>query len=234
MHARSRGAPRSEVIAYVCDCGQTYQATIHHVINITLEPRLLYELLSGRLNVATCPNCGRKIASELPFLYHDMKRGLFAYVHPDATLEDEDREHLLEQLRQVYTLAVRQSDELRPAHPADGGRHGGASGAHDAAEALAHVTEPEAPPMQVIFGVSQLVTLVNSLLEPEERLGHIALNSTSTDQATRARFLSVARQLADQMNCLVEATETAAGTQVEIYGPRGRIAQFVGALRTLI
>ncbi|HEV2238890.1 MAG TPA: CpXC domain-containing protein [Ktedonobacterales bacterium] len=233
MQARSSGAPRSEAIAYSCDCGQTYQATIHHAVNITLEPRLLYELLSSRLNRAICPNCGREIASELPFLYHDMKRGLFAYVHPDATLAEEDREALLEQLRQVYTLAVRQSDELRPERPTGAGRRATA-GAQDAAEALAHVTEPDAPPMQVIFGVPQLVTLVNSLLEPEERLGHIALNSTSGDPATRARFLSVARQLADQMSCLVDASERANGLHVEIYGPRGRIAQFVAALRTLL
>ncbi len=233
MHARSSGAPRSEAIAYLCDCGQRFQATIHHAVNITLEPGLLYELLSGRLNVAICPNCGRKVASEMPFLYHDMKRGLFAYVHPDATLEPEERDALLEQLRQVYTLAVRQSGELRPDGPPDASRRG-VPGAHDAAEALARVGEPEAPPMQVIFGVPQLVSLVSSLLEPEERLGHIALNSTSDDPKRRARFLSVARQLADQMSCLVDATETAEALQVIIFGPRGRIAQFVGALRTLI
>ena len=230
MHARSSGAPRSEAITYLCDCGQPYQATIHHAVNITLEPRRLYELLSGRLNVATCPNCGRQVASDLPFLYHDMKRGLFAYVHPDASLDEEDRDALLEQLRQVYTLAVRQSGELRAAQPSDASRHA-LAGAHDASEALARVTEPEAPPMQVIFGVPQLVTLVNSLLEPEERLGHITLNSTSTDPKTRERFLSVARQLADRMSCLVDATESADNLQVIIYGPRGRIAQFVAALR---
>jgi hypothetical protein len=233
MHARSSGAPRSEAIAYLCDCGERYQATIHHVVNITLEPRLLYELLAGRLNVATCPNCGRSVASDLPFLYHDMKRGLFAYVHPDATLEEEDRAALLDQLRQVYTLAVRQSGELGQAPPRDGGRRA-PGGALDAAEALAGVTEPEAPPMQVIFGVPQLVALVNSLLEPEERLGHVALNSSSGDPKTRARFLSVARQMADQMSCLVDASETANSLQVTIYGPRGRIAQLVAALRTLI
>jgi hypothetical protein len=228
MHARSSGAPRSEAIAYLCDCGQRYQATVHHAVNITLEPQRLYELLSGRLNVATCPNCGRKVTSEMPFLYHDMKRGLFAYIHPDAALADDDREALLAQLRQVYTLAVRQSGELRPAPPSDAGRH---AGAHDATEALARVREPQAPPMQVIFGVPQLVTLVNSLLEPEERLGQIALNSTSADPKTRARFLSVAQALADQMSCLVDATETAESLQAVIYGPRGRIAQFVAALR---
>jgi hypothetical protein len=36
------------------------------------------------------------------------------------------------------------------------------------------------------------------------------------------------------MSCLVDASETTNGLQVEIYGPRGRIAQFVAALRSLI
>lgn len=91
--------------------------------------------------------------------------------------------------------------------------------------------EPETPPMQVIFGVDQLVALVESLLEPEERLGHIALNTRSQDPVARERFLSVAGRLAEQAGCQVETAERSGALVVDIYGPRGRIGQLVTLLQ---
>ncbi|HEX9413511.1 MAG TPA: CpXC domain-containing protein [Ktedonobacterales bacterium] len=229
----SLGTPRSDVITYVCDCGHEYRATVHHAVNITLEPQLLYELLAGRLNVAVCPNCGRRVSSELPFIYHDMKRGLFAYVHPSGDLPEDERDELLEQLRLVYTSAVRQSEHLSPPHPSGPARHAASSRPRDAAEPRPGVTEPDAPPMQVIFGVDQLVALVDSLLEPEERLGHVALNTRNQDPAARERFLQVARRMAQELNCLIEVAERGGALTVEIYGPRSRIGQLVTILHTL-
>ena len=42
--------------------------------------------------------------------------------------------------------------------------------------------EPEIPPMEIILGTDHLITLVESLLEPEERLGRVAI--TIEDWAT--------------------------------------------------
>src|SRR5215472_17619937 len=100
---------RSQPHLLTCACGTEFTATVYEAVNVTLEPQLLYTVLAGLLNVATCPNCGRRAAVARPFLYHDVARGLFAYVHPRADLPAEQRAQLLERLRQVYALAVEQS-----------------------------------------------------------------------------------------------------------------------------
>ena len=107
--------PRSSTMTYVCECGTTFASTMYQTVNVTLEPQLLYRLLAGSLNVAVCPNCGRKIESELPFIYHDMRRGLFAYVYPYSDVEADDRDTLLESVRRAYVHAVEESDRI--AHP---------------------------------------------------------------------------------------------------------------------
>src|SRR5262249_2694291 len=109
-HGRLVFMPRSTEMRFACPCGTTFAATHHQVVNVTLEPPLLYPLLEGTLNVAVCPNCGRKAESAQPFFYHDMKRGLFAYVHPDTDLPQQDREILLQHLRRVYSTAVAESE----------------------------------------------------------------------------------------------------------------------------
>jgi CpXC protein len=230
MASQVRGTPRSVSVNYTCECGRTFQSTIHHAVNITLEPSLLYALLAGRLNVATCPNCGRRIPSDLPFLYHDMKRGLFAYVHPDGDLGEEEREQVLAQLRRVYDLAVQQSERIgSPRAAPKSGAQGPRRSGEDAAQAHG-VAEPEVPPMQVIFGVDRLVALVESLLEPEERLGHIELHTETQDPAARQRFVSVADRIAREMGCQIDTADRPGMFTVEIFGPRSRIGQLVSVL----
>ena len=175
MRSTADDTLRSEHYTFTCECGTQFDGAVYHRINVTLEPKLLYTLLAGRLNVATCPNCGRIFASPLPFLYHDLKRGLFAYVHPGA--------------------------------------------------------EPETPPMQVIFGLDRLVHLVESLLEPGERLGQVALATRSQAQAERDRLLSIGRQFADKLPlCQVDASDAGGVFTVRVYGPRAQVGQLVHLL----
>ncbi len=165
--------PRSSTMKFVCECGTTFTDTIYQTVNVTLEPHLLYRLLAGSLNVAVCPHCGRKIESELPFIYHDMRRGLFAYAHPNAEADEEEREALLERLRQVYDEAVDASERILADDQAGEKAQTPPLSVRrrSPAEDLSAQLEPSAPPMQVIFGREQLVALVDSLLEPEERTG---------------------------------------------------------------
>src|SRR5579885_3060815 len=115
---------RSIPYQFTCACGTEFTTTVYEAVNVTLEPQLLYTLLVGLLNVATCPNCGRRAAVARPFLYHDVARGLFAYVHPRADLPEERRAQLLAQLRRAYSIAVEESARLQeqpPASDADAG-----------------------------------------------------------------------------------------------------------------
>jgi hypothetical protein len=199
-------------------------------VNVTLEPALLYRLLFGTLNVAVCPNCGRKAESAQPFVYHDMKRGLFAYVSPNADVPDETREALLNNLRRVYTQAVEESERLasRGNPPVDLSRP--TIRRRTPAEDLQARIEPDAPPMQVIFGTDRLITLVDSLLEPEEKLGKVALNARGAGPAERDRLLGVAKQLAEQAACQIDIEDEPDNYTVWLYGPRARVNTLMKAL----
>jgi CpXC motif protein len=226
--------PRSTVRTFQCPCGETFDTTMYSTVNVTMEPQLLYRLLAGTLNVATCLNCGRKAASTQPFVYHDMARGLFAYVHPDGNLPDDERENLLEHLRDVYDQAVAESERLT--QPSAGGRHGTVEPRvrrqlpYD--ETLKRIY-PDAPPMQVIFGVEDLMALVESLLDPEEKLGRIVLSTRASGSQERDQLRSVATRLAGQAHCLVEIEDLPAEYTVVIYGSRARIRQLNAALKHL-
>lgn len=206
--------PRSSLIRYTCECGQAFTSPVYQTVNVTLEPHLLYQTLAGLLNVAVCPNCGRKTAAALPFVYYDITRSLFAYVHPDSDASETSRERLLSRLREVYDEAVAESDRIldqrrsSPRTPRDG---------------LAARMEPDAPPMQVIFGIENLIALVDSLLEPEERLGRAALSAKEVDGASRERILALAQALANRLDLQIETEGAGRDITVWLYGPRRRV-----------
>ncbi len=216
---------RASTISVTCDCGETFTSVVYHAVNVTLEPELLYQLLADSLNVAVCPNCGRRARSATPFVYHDMARGLFAYVYPDADLPDEERQALLENLRAVYSRAVQVAERLAP-----GGATSPATRAGRRAQ-MAGIPEPDAPPMQVIFGVERLRALVDSLLEPDQRLGKVTLTAPGSDTAQRNRIHAIAQRLAREAGCLTETTDRGDEYAITIYGPRSRVSVIARALR---
>lgn len=230
----SQTTPRSTVRTWQCPCGESFDTTIYSTVNVTMEPELLYRLLAGTLNVATCVNCGRKAVSAQSFIYHDMARGLFAYVHPDANLPDDERDELLEHLRTVYDSAVAESERLT--QPSSGGRHGAAEPRvrrHQPHDDALKLISPDAPPMQVIFGVEDLTALVESLLDPDEKLGRVTLSTRTGGEREHRQLLSVATRLAEQAHCLVEIEDLPDEYTVLIYGPRARIRQINAALKLL-
>ncbi|HZC05432.1 MAG TPA: CpXC domain-containing protein [Ktedonobacterales bacterium] len=226
--------PRSSTITSTCECGTAFTSTMYQTVNVTLEPQLLYRLLAGSLNVAVCPNCGRKIESDLPFIYHDMRRGLFAYAHPNAEASDEERDRLLERLRQVYDEAVDASERIlaeerssQTAQPAPRLTVRRRSPGEDLTAQL----EPNAPPMQVIFGREQLVALVDSLLEPEERLGRVALSARGAGEQERTRAISIAERIASQFDLQVETEGEGSDFTVWLYGSRAQISALATHLK---
>lgn len=233
MSQASQTTPRFAVRTFQCPCGESFDTNIYSTVNVTMEPELLYRLLAGTLNVATCPNCGRKAASAQPFIYHDMARGLFAYVHPSDAVEDEDRDALLADLRKSYSQAVEASERILSARTRQTKRPPVGPPTvrrRSPGEDLKAQIEPDAPPMQVIFGIDSLVALVDSLLDPDERLGKIALSTRSKDPKERERLKSVAEGIAKQMGCLVEPQDDAEEYTVWVYGSRARIGKIAEAL----
>ncbi|HEU5199234.1 MAG TPA: CpXC domain-containing protein [Ktedonobacterales bacterium] len=218
---------RSIPYTFTCACGESFTAPVYESVNVTLEPQLLYTVLAGLLNVATCP-CGRRAAVARPFLYHDVARGLFAYVHPRADLPEERRIQLLAQLRRAYSIAVEESARLQ-AQPAAKDADVSVDDVFDLA--LQGDEQPgDTPPLRVIFGVDQLCTLVNTLLSPEERLGKLALSSKSQRPEERQRLLAIAQEMSRQMDCQVEVDDEPGEYTVWLYGPRRSIGAIMREL----
>src|SRR5437588_12182226 len=96
---------RSTNSTFTCPCGKVFSSPIYEYVNTAHDPQLQYTVLAGLLNVATCPNCGRRAAVSRPFIYSDPAHSLLAYVHPSADVPEEGRQLILEKLRAVYQEA---------------------------------------------------------------------------------------------------------------------------------
>jgi hypothetical protein len=224
---------RSIAYEFTCACGTSFTTPVYEAVNVTLEPQVLYTMLAGLLNVATCPQCGRRAAVARPFLYHDVARGLFAYVDPRTDLPEAQRERLLQHLRQAYAAAVEQSLSIQNQDMPGSAIIAEEDGGDEIALEMfsdAEMSESDAPPLQVIFGVEQLCELVNSVLSPEERLGKLALSSKSKHEAERQRLLTIANEMARQMECQVEVEDEPGEYTVWLYGPRRAIGAIMREL----
>jgi hypothetical protein len=206
---------RSTTQTLTCPCGEAFNHTIYEYVNVSNDPQLLYIILVGLLNVATCPNCGRKAAQGRPFIYSDPERRLLAYVHPRNDAPEDARLLILEKLRDVYENIL--------------------GGGEQAGDAVSDATAEQimaTPPLQVIFGVDQLQELINATLSQDERLGKLALSTRSHAEAERGQMLDIARKLAREMGCHVEVEDLEDEYTVWIYGPRRQIGALMRSLAT--
>ncbi len=85
------------------NCQTPYMAEVTQIVDVGAQPILKQMLLSGRLNVAVCPNCNAGIQLAAPLLYHDPAHELFmAYVPMELNLPHLEQEKLIgEMVRQV-------------------------------------------------------------------------------------------------------------------------------------
>jgi len=210
---------RSTTQTLTCPCGEEFSYTIYEYVNVNDDPQLLYTLLVGLLNVATCPNCGRKAAIGRPFIYSDPERRLLAYVHPRNDAPEDARMLILEKLRDVYENIVGEQEQ--------GCANQGDSVSDDSAEQIMST-----PPLQVVFGFDQLHELINATLNQDDRLGKLALSTRSHAEAERGQMLDIARKLASEMRCQVEVEDLEDEYTVWIYGPRRQIGALMRSLAT--
>lgn len=211
---------RSVDYNFSCPCGEKFSSPIYDYVNVAKDPSLQYTVLAGLLNVSTCPSCGRRIAHSQPFIYSDPAHNLLAFVHPRGDVPEEARLLILDKLQTTYDTIVGD----------DGIDSNGTAN---------HTLSPEdsgqianTPPLQVIFGLDQLNEVINAVLSQDERMGRLALNTFSRDEAERGQLLLIARKLAREMQCQVEVEDLPDEYTVWLFGARRRIGAIMRELAT--
>ena len=207
---------RSTTHTFTCPCGTTFPGVTYEYVNAAQDPQLRYVILSGSLNVSTCPNCGRRAAVSNPFIYSDPEHNLLAYVHPRSDAPEEARMLVLEQLRSVYVNLTEEQQEYVEGRSEQ--------------LAPAAVEAEKIPPLQVIFGMEQLNAVINAVLTPDERLGRLALSTQSRNEAERGQFLDITRKLASEMACGVEVEDFPDEYTVWVFGSRRQIGALMREL----
>ncbi len=77
-------------------CGQPFNAFIEQILDLRADPTVKERLLTGRINMITCPHCGYRGAVATPLLYHDPSKQLaIIYVPMELNLQQIDRERLI-------------------------------------------------------------------------------------------------------------------------------------------
>ncbi len=214
---------RATTHTFTCPCGKVFSYQQYEYVNVAADQLLRYIVLAGLVNVATCPNCGQRAAFATPFIYSDPAYGLLAYVHPRPNVPDEARLLILEKLRTTYrdivAAQVQQEGDEDGEH-VNGGRM----------VALSPSEAKDFPSLKVIFGVEQLVDVINGVLSPEERLGKLALHTQSRSEAARGQFLDIMRKFAAEMGCFIEVEDLPDEYTVWLYGSRRQIGAIMRAL----
>jgi len=200
-----------------CPCGQVFSYQSYEYVNVATDPSLRYVVLAGLLNVAICPFCGRRAEMSIPFLYSDPAHKLLAYVHPNPDTPEEARFLILEQLRATYHHIISTQDR-------DPAKNGGLAILLSTDEARS------LPSLKVLFGLDQLVDVINAELEPEERMGKLALNTQSRDEAERSQFLLITRKLATDMGCCLDIEDLPDEYTLWLYGSRRQIGALMRVL----
>lgn len=89
--------PTAQPIQVQCPaCGHRFTTKLVQIVDVGAEPRLKEQLLSGQLNVVTCPQCGSSGAMNGPLLYHDPAHDLLlSYMPMEINVPQDQRERLI-------------------------------------------------------------------------------------------------------------------------------------------
>ncbi len=88
-------------------CGQPFNAILEQILDVGLDPGAKERLLSGRINMITCPHCGYQGMVGTPLMYHDPKEQLaIAYVPMELNLQQQDREKLIGDMTNAVMRAL--------------------------------------------------------------------------------------------------------------------------------
>lgn len=77
-------------------CSQPFSAVLEQVLDTGVDPTVKERLLSGRVNLITCPHCGYQGMVGTPLMYHDPSKQLaIVYVPMELNLTTQDRERVI-------------------------------------------------------------------------------------------------------------------------------------------
>ena len=91
------------------NCRTNFQTPVFQLIDVGQAPELKQALLSGRINVAVCPQCGSGGMLQAPLLYHDpAKQFLFALFPPEVKATPQEQEQFIGALTQFVLRSLPQ------------------------------------------------------------------------------------------------------------------------------
>jgi hypothetical protein len=88
-------------------CGQPFNAILEQILDIDFDPTAKERLLSGRVNLITCPHCGYRGVVGTPLMYHDAGKQLaVVYVPMELDLSPEQRERIIGDMANALMRAL--------------------------------------------------------------------------------------------------------------------------------
>lgn len=88
-------------------CGQPFGAILEQIIDVGIDPTSKERLLSGRVNLITCPHCGYRGMVGTPLMYHDPAKKLaIVYVPMELNLQQAEREKLIGDMTNAVIRAL--------------------------------------------------------------------------------------------------------------------------------
>jgi hypothetical protein len=103
---------RPQLVTVNCaHCGFPFQIPVFSIIDVKQNPELKPALLSGELNAAQCPSCGRVNYIGGPLIYHDPGHDFLAvYVPMEANIPDSERQKIIGELTNALMNALPAED----------------------------------------------------------------------------------------------------------------------------
>jgi hypothetical protein len=86
-----------QIVPITCPlCGRRFAAQVQNIIDVSKDPEAKSEVLRGKINIATCPQCGNAGMLNIPFVYHDPgKELLLCFLPPELDLRGDDQHKLV-------------------------------------------------------------------------------------------------------------------------------------------
>lgn len=88
-------------------CGQPFNAILEQILDAQIDPTSKERLLSGRVNLITCPHCGYRGMVGTPLMYHDARKQLaVVYMPMELNIAQEQRERIIGDMTNALMRAL--------------------------------------------------------------------------------------------------------------------------------